>query len=719
MNIANSSRHTRLTSVARAGRDEIAAHWNDSSLICSLRHNLLSDKEMMRPSSMPYRSRSQSDNDYPWRNRFRRLAQPASTLAALTAVVSCSGPVEPLSFNLVHVPPTSAESQCVSDPGRLSEQLPSGYTLRLSVLRRPPDLALVSGTDVRKWDLVCDLALPPKAPPAAVEFQIPTNMSERPALRMEVFDAEKRLALSGQLTEADLDATSQTIYLHPSEAHSCWLWGTWTSAFHSATLLPNGKVVLVGGVRGALSGRLEISDGKLYPLSVVAVLDPSDLTLQLACQPEDGAMPARAFHEAVLLPSDPAGPYRILLLGGMTSGGDAPVAAERERDQPFRISPTDSAVAAEAGILTLTLGEDSSCNGGAPEASYLAASELTDVAGFFPTVSPIDDGQAVAFVGGARHYETAGSGQGFDLDSATAEPASVEQRAFIITIEREPKIERTIALRRVRAGHGAARAGRNRVLVLGGVMDGTSSELTAEYGAGLTSSEPEVTPIGLGPISGQTAWQTLNEIGLTDASRAAGSLAPGLLLYGGYELEPGNTAFFRYAFDPGPVAAQLLTIGETFTAESYQAPAEAPPLEITGFHQATAMADGSILVSGGNANKRDCPVGEQTLQLESCALDQLALLELHEGELRQRPGLPADLALQFPRYGHRATRLLDNTVLITGGLQVDPEAANRLRIVSRQEIVNVSTGGPDESFFTNSHDQRQPAQSLMPCGLRK
>ncbi|MCA9671065.1 MAG: hypothetical protein KC503_35955, partial [Myxococcales bacterium] len=109
--------------------------------------------------------------------------------------------------------------------------------------------------------------------------------------------------------------------------------------------------------------------------------------------------------------------------------------------------------------------------------------------------------------------------------------------------------------------------------------------------------------------------------------------------------------------------------------------------------------DGSVLVTGGNAARS---VAERFI-----ALEQVARFR-YDGSTAVGEVPVGVTKLSVPRFGHRATRLLDNTVLITGGLTFSD---SKLRLVERAEVLNLRAGGADEDWPFN----RAPASELQRC----
>lgn len=146
--------------------------------------------------------------------------------------------------------------------------------------------------------------------------------SERVDLWVEYFTDDGRLVARGEADDVDLTGGTVTVYTTDSNAYACEpVQPTQPRAFHSATLLPNGEVLLLGGLTGApgaagdafapgvgayVTASAEIyqpSSGKVFPLSIV------------------GLAP-RAFHQVVVLGTDPGGDVRLAVTGGLGVAGD-------------------------------------------------------------------------------------------------------------------------------------------------------------------------------------------------------------------------------------------------------------------------------------------------------------------------------------------------------------------------------------------------------------
>lgn len=643
------------------------------------------------------------------------MRPPVLALTVVLAIAGCSNDRPALRLRRLQIPAVGADQRCGNPATEATTELPAQtYTLRLSFLRGSGQGA--SELTVGRYDLICD-AIAPRGGTAR-ELLLPQAEIARGGvvLRVEAFDGDdQQLVYSGQ-TRLEGDADEVSVYLQRVGSQSCFYGQRRPRAFHTATLLPNGQVLLLGGLTGSSTSSAVIDGGQLYADDSVEVFDPADLSVHLTVATT--RLPPRAFHRALLLTSPRAGPYRLLLLGGLTGpSGSAPVAhllLDLAKD-PFLINPEASATAAATGILTYF-----------PAASGQDARfEYTELpappAGFFPELVLSGDGATLLVVGGATAFTaTGGAEAGFAALPGPQQAQWWTLPAPTAAANSLPELKRSVTLSPLRAGHAAARLPEGNVIVIGGAMDG--DDATAE------KSVAAIAPLGGGfdaaPLAGAAlgaAWQTLTEIGLTDEERQQGKNPRALLWAGGFTLEArGETDAprWRAAHTPSEKPLQLLRVVQD-KLESSGAIDPQGGVVSSGYQSAVRLHDGSVLLSGGNANPATCgwPEGSAS-QTAYCPLAQLAIYQLDAsgtGLVRQtRANAPA---LRLPRYGHQATRLLDLSVLFTGGLTLN--AAGQPAVSGEAELLNPRNGSPSEDYLVNLPTGRPTAEAAIPCGLRR
>ncbi|HEX4462362.1 MAG TPA: kelch repeat-containing protein, partial [Polyangia bacterium] len=233
----------------------------------------------------------------------------------VVAAASCSshkGP--PLRVVLAHsatsdarcVPPSGTQAQ---DTALASAQV---ATLRLTIRRH------VTADDAGTF--VCDRVL--QVPRDAPAVEVPAGGAGTFDLYGEAFAAPvagaapTRLAV-GALSNVSFAAkTLPDLRLYPAEAFACANQHMQRPrAFHSATLLPNGQLLIVGGLTTGEDATVDtFAPNPLYVAADAEVYDPAT---GLFTTIVEGAPPTpRAFHQAALVGT--TAPYHILVVGGVT-----------------------------------------------------------------------------------------------------------------------------------------------------------------------------------------------------------------------------------------------------------------------------------------------------------------------------------------------------------------------------------------------------------------
>ena len=618
------------------------------------------------------------------------------------ACASSEGSEFPIRRFPVQAPPGQCAANPAADtvtPRQLStaELQANRYALRFSILKRTGAAGQpVTETSQRDFSLVCDRIV---APGGRLKFGIPQADLTKVSVRVEAF-SDAKLVYSGDAHEVDpRSATGATIMLHSTGSDAaippttCNHFAQVPRAFHTATLLPNGHVVVIGGIRGD-GGRTV--DTNFVAETSVEIFDPT--TLRWMTPEGSGQVEARAAHAAVLLPSPPTGPYEVLLIGGIAADPDSGIIGRKATvgDAFPMLVPRDGAKPAPWAIFTYTPGTP----GSPGSASYRVLDAMDFEAPLFPAVTTAAGGTQLLVSGGATSFSNAAGFADPEKLARWIKLESREQRGL------SPETFRRSTLTRLRAGQATALIG-NQSVVLGGNMDGDELKLTKELAELLPSEgEGNATLVGVDGVA-PTAWHALTPVSDTQ-----------LLWSGGFRVRATDPvkSSVRDSSDStlqGAATASLRLVSISDQGQlAVQTPADIiqQSFEPTAYHRSLRLHDGSVLLSGGNraalvGRGRGKCVNDQG-ETRYCALSQMQIFSVQGGSLTPRANVPQ---MGIPRYAHQVTRLLDNTILVTGGLTYDGGLKKPV-IVSNAEIYNPNDGSTASDAFG-----RQPGQVMSPC----
>ena len=119
------------------------------------------------------------------------------------------------------------------------------YSMRLTFMQRS-DKPITAARLRHDYTLICDKLVNKGE---EVDLQISLSAGQKFVVRVEAFDPKtNKLAFVGQSQELDLSAERAVIYLRETGKVTCADPARHPRAFHSATLLPDGKVLLLGGL---------------------------------------------------------------------------------------------------------------------------------------------------------------------------------------------------------------------------------------------------------------------------------------------------------------------------------------------------------------------------------------------------------------------------------------------------------------------------------------
>jgi hypothetical protein len=621
-------------------------------------------------------------------------------LLLAAGLAGCPHDEQPLWFHLKIAPkaaqgfdPTQPDPQPPTCDAAATKEFPwAGQTVRLTILKRA---GAVSGAHVRDYSVVCD-----KVFSQGSDFDIPQRAG-LVSLRVESFSGSQ-LWFSGYRENVDLSASDIEVVLRPTASAkeyggptSCTTPMARRRAFHSATLLPNGRVLIVGGLvadqgTGSASTLDVVEPRGIFASSTVEYYDPSTGTSHnLAVQ----GLQARAFHQAVLLDSSATGAaetgtFQVLLLGGLAPADnrEAVWLKYQRTAYPFLLNPDSKATAARAQLLVLeTRSPDADPTvtvqdyPGIPQVLFPAAGLYDDLVS--PSGEWMVGGGAGTHVGvfddpGAP-YPNINTNRGFTGPSP----------AYWLELSRQINVGNpAVPLTRARAGHAVARLDANRYLLLGGNLDSDSASPALEVvdKSGKTTSAPTAQPEF-------SAWHTLTPLGKEGVSDDQKREPSGAVLWaGGYLLVSDAPWRITQKFESRAKPAQWI---DGDPPAIHDLAGALPTQAIGGYLEATRLADGSVLLTGGTG----APSGVCASVL--CPSKLMAIVARTEAGVQFLSDPPMELVV--PRFGHRAVRLLDNSVLITGGItKVDANNANKqpekLLFLSHTELLNPRTGKSPE-----------------------
>jgi hypothetical protein len=616
---------------------------------------------------------------------------PARSLGLLVAcaAAACSGnPGPPLRVRVAHA--VTPDARCWvpgGGPQPDDQQLASVALDDLKVDSVRLSVRTHAAGDLT-GNFLCDRVF--KVPREVPDLKIPRNGAQSVDIYAEAYapiaagDSVPRRVAVGSLLGVPL--TSKTIAdlrLYPDERFRCLNDRlARPRAFHTATVLPNGEVLVVGGLTPTPdAGEETFGAAPVFVTSEAEIYDPSSGKF-VAVAEDDGPVP-RAFHQAAFIGTTDDGKYQVLLVGGATADATMAAfgintgAAPGSRIVPFDTSgtfPNPLPVAAAPAELLVYNPADHSAS-------------RTLIGGFTPGVyqaaAPFADGIAVA--------------GGIDW-------MNMPLQAMIPTVKRievsraQETPPRFIALGSARMGATMTALTDDVALVWGGQI--TPTDPAGEYVSGLGAKNLlKVVPVTLAtapPTQFHSA--TLLPADMTTQNRT-------IVVTGGF-LET-TTNMGQALQPPAPMqAARLLTVSTTGTVAqtmpvlSTYVPDSTCSLDTryrpAGWQSAVDIGRGRVLITGGaptvSGSCNDCDDGGSDYR---CATGQASLFAASTLSPTR------DKTLQIPRYGHTSTLLHDGNVLIVGGVTSSAGAPRILRdveVYNPRPIVpqfDASSGNPD------------------------
>lgn len=633
------------------------------------------------------------------------------------AVAACSGtPGPPMRIRLAH---TAMDGRCFvpNVPKQPDDQQLAGATLpspdgndlkiekvRISVRTHGP--GDVTGT------FLCDRML--NVPKDVPSLRLPRNGVQSVDIYAEAWaplaagDSVPRRVAVGSLLGVPLTAkTIADLRLYPDERFRCLNQKmNRPRAFHSATRLPDGEVLVVGGLTPTPDAADEtFGMGPVYLTAEAEIYDPSSgAFVQVA---EDDAPLPRAFHQAAFVGTTDDGKYQVLLIGGATADATQAAfgintgAAPGPRIVPFDTSGTFPnplpVKAAQAELLVYNPVDHSATR--------------TIMAGFTPGVYQA----GAALPAGTRSTDGIAVAGGIDwMSMPLAATIPTIKRAEVSRVLEAPRF---VAMPTARMGATMTALTDDAALVWGGQIAPTDP--AGDYLTGLSATgtlkDTSVTLATAPPTQFHTA--TLLPQPTTTTNRT-------IVVTGGFIETTTNMG--QALEPPAPMAAARLLTVSTAGTVSQSTPmfsaSYSPDSTCTrddryrpaGWESAVDLGRGRVLISGGAPSLaggcNNCDDGGSDYR---CSTGQASLFTAPSTIS------PAFEKLQIPRYGHTSTMMNDGNVLVVGGVTA---AAGNPRILRDVEVYNPrpvvplfdpSTGDPDDPVAPDlSSTPRTPGAPL-------
>jgi len=634
---------------------------------------------------------------------FYRLRVVGLSLGLL-GLLSCKG--NPGPGLKLQVAESASQHSCIKTDKSgfpLSAVLREG-SVRLSVLQK-------QGTG---WQFQCDLTA--KLPDEHPSIDLGAIDRNQYAFFAELFDPSGKRVLTGAVqgkSSVAADGGAGILPMFEVESWNCPASGMgFARAFHAATALPGGEVLLYGGVEtGAVAGQPE----SLSVTDTIEIYDPARALFQTV---SGSGLDARAFHQvAVLSATDTV--IKLLAYGGIkASGRGQQVLTTPLTNAPLRLAPCGAA--APAGPLLLTLKLEA---GKWSITGEKVAQSDTEKAVFAGTTA-LPQGGLVG-IGGASLGALAPCPNGVDLLKPVNPTVPIQKAVAWSGMAGEVFASGTLMTGFL--APSLTPISKKSAIALGSSWPATAT--APPMMSLLLTGVPDApaTTMGMGQaLTGvPTAFHTATRIGaaLLDNPR----FPVDVLLTGGFQMTDSATV------QPGqpPAAASSVRVYSVPDATSvpnlkavtpYLAGtcgSAQPHYRSAAYEAAAATASGQrVVITGGSATQvagcNDCENAADTSLL--CTLTQASLYDAGQNALRQLP------AMALARFGHQATLLQDGTILVTGGLT--RKAGKTTEATSESEIYNpraasTATADLDDpvtlSLPTDQQSARVGVDARNPC----
>lgn len=606
----------------------------------------------------------------------------ASITVGLLGLLGCKGNPGPgLKLQLAE---SASQHACLKTDKSgfpLSAVLRDG-SVRLSVLQKQG-----SG-----WQFQCDITA--KLPDEHPSIDLGPMDRSQFAFFAELFDSSGKRVYTGAVSgksSVSSDGGAGILPMFGVESWSCPASGMiGARAFHAATAIPSGEVLIYGGVEtGVVASNAEA----MSVTDTLEIYEPAKATFQAVTVSGKAPSP-RAFHQmAVLSATDTT--VKLIVFGGITAGRGRQVLTTPTTNAPIRLAPCGEALPAGPEIVTLKYdGSKWTASAETPpqsESSAFAGSTALPQGGLVSVGGAKLAGLPPCSVGGG---DLLSPGNGAAVQKAVAWSGANGETFGSTTL--------TTGF----LGPSLTPISNREAVALGGAWP-ASATMAPSMVSLLLSSLPNAptasSPMGQNVSGVPTTFHTATRIGSALADSAM--FPTSILVTGGFQMtnavtpQPGQppataSAIRVYTLEDASSAPMVRTVTPYLPAACGSAQ---PHYRPAAFESASATASGQrVVITGGSATQvsgcNDCETAADTSLL--CTLSQASVFDSGKNSFRQIP------AMALARFGHQQTLLQDGGILVTGGLtrRTDRSGVRLTEATSEAEIYNprsASTDAPD------------------------
>ena len=632
--------------------------------------------------------------------RRRAVCLTSALLVATASGCSRSSPEPLFRMRLAEKPQVRGCVQTSSGQPIEAGTLRAGGSVRLTVVRRSSD---------GSRQLVCDAV--GRVPTDALSLDL--GAGDRSGLEFygEYFDENGQRMASGALVSVPAANTTPppTLHMYETEAWSCPPTSLRRArGFHTATVLPTGEVLVVGGAEA-----LKTSGPDVFGLLGDAeVYDPNSGRFA-SLSSQTGTLTARALHHAAVVHSSGSRTL-VVVYGGLTGAAGQPALFVPDAPTPLRLMP--------AGVAT---------PGGAELLVYDSATRSLSVTKLDLGAHQTGLAGAAALPGGGL-LVAGGALFAPQLPFSRSSPASLSRLAELATFF--PAVSDTASSASYTFASGGGTAPWLLAPSVTPLAAGTAMIVGAKHPPDATA-QPQVLfatglpsatryPSAIAAMGPSTVFHTATRVGTPLGADGSSSGPAQVLITGGFEQDTLPPYTTRQP--PATAPVRLYTVNspaQPSGAPTYQA---IPPYQpngtcgeadghyrAAGFEAATATLSGKqVLITGGTPSVpttgcNECDSDDPATNKLLCSIKQASLFDADAQMLTAAPPLP------LGRLGHQQVLMPDGTILVTGGLvrlsASGTEASNEVTVFNP---IRRSTASADANDPTTSILKDRPRTGL-------